>query len=123
MQRRQEAVDSIGKPLSGDEGQGAIYDWLLHAARLLAAAHPIDGDDEQEIETHAWNLRDQLAQMVADAWDRIVENLRAHERPNDGPLIKTYLNDDVHRWIRWQFEHGAVKKCGAASRCAMRKFI
>lgn len=106
----QAAVNNIGKPLSGDEGQGVIYDWLQYAGRLLAAAYPIDGDDEEEIKTHAWKLRDRLAQMVTDAWDRIVENLCAHERPNDAPLIEKYLNDDLHRWIGWLFEHGGVKK-------------
>ena len=76
--------------MSGDEGQGDIYNWLMYAAELLAAAYPIDGGDEEEIETHAWNLRDQLAQMVADAWGRMLRTCVAHGRLNDAAQIEKY---------------------------------
>jgi hypothetical protein len=103
----EEAVASIGTPLGGGEGRGGIYDWVLQAARLLVAAHPINGND---IEGHAWNLRDQLATMIADKWDCIVANLKKHERQDDASVIEKYLQDDVARWIVWLIEHGVTKK-------------
>ena len=102
----EEAVASIGLPLS-DGGPGCIYDRLLWAARLLTAAHPLNGHD---IEAHAWNLRDQLAQMIADARDRIEANLIPANAKAARASLDKYLQDDVHRWIHWLFEHGATGK-------------
>lgn len=103
----EEAVASIGKPLGAEEGRGAIYEWMKLAARLLVAQHPING---QDIEGHAWNLRDQLAAMIDTAKDRIAANLLKHERQGDASLIEKDLRDDVARWIKWLIEHGVTTK-------------
>lgn len=59
---------------------------------------------------YAVALRDKLAAMCEEQRDRIVENLRQHERGNDWSLIRTYLRDDIARWIVWWQGHHKNKK-------------
>ena len=96
------AVGSIGVPLNGGGGRGVIYEHLKSAAVHLIAANPLNGAG---IGAHAVALRDSLVAMCDAQRDRIVENLRQHERGDDWPLMQTYLRDDIARWMVWWLEH------------------
>jgi hypothetical protein len=96
------AVSSIGLPLNGGGGRGVIYEHLKSAAVHLIRGNPLNG---AAIGGHAVALRDSLVAMCDAQRDRIVENLRQHERGDDWVLMQTYLRDDIARWIVWWLEH------------------
>ena len=109
-----EAIDNIGKPLT-EGGPGCIYNRLGHAARLLLVQRPIliEEPNEPDIEDHAWNLRDLLAQMISDA--HVEKNWLPGGEKIASAALEKYLQDDVHRWIRWRIQHARPKTTRRAS--------